>query len=534
MKKIFLLLIFIWTYPIVINASKTLESLLEEANHSLYTNPQYSIQCADRITSSSKDSLLITQAYLIKGLAEKYLGNFDLSFTSFHKAETSCPQDERVLYAIVRLHVSDIYSRLMDYNKAIKLNNEATSILKMQNDSTGLAIAYNSRGIIHYNLEEFRTAEDCFMKALHINRKLGNIKAISANLNNMCLYKGDLEDKLNKINEAIIINKNLNAQLTLAENYNNKGKQYYFAGQYEKAIAPLNIAKEIAWSFDAKELICDNYEYFSLVYFGMKDYKKAYENLEQLHILSSKLQTTNRLRIIEKQISEGIITEQQKEIDQKENQYKIKVLERNLAILSVVFFVIIILLIVIPYLRKRKKDLEVAEAQYRLEQSEREVAELKIQQQQDAIKLIETQLDTMHHEVTNFAMYLYSRNQLLDSISKRIKEGYKMELSELQVHLKKINYFIAQYKRGTKETNELLEKIEIRNKDFKKRILELHPNLTTGEINLAMLLRVNISTKEISLLTGNNPKSVNMSRYRLRQSLNLNTETDLEEYIQSL
>ena len=209
MKKIFLLLILIWTYPNVSNASKTLESLLEEANISLYTNPKYAIQCTDRITSSTKDSLLVTQAYLIKGLAEKYLGAFDQSFTSLHKAQIGCPQNERVLYAIVRLHVSDIYSRLLDYNKAIKLNNEATSILKMQNDSTGLAIAYNSRGIIHYNLEEFRTAEDCFMKALHINRKLGNIKAIAANLSNMCLYKGDLEDKLEKIDEAIIINKNL-------------------------------------------------------------------------------------------------------------------------------------------------------------------------------------------------------------------------------------------------------------------------------------------------------------------------------------
>ncbi len=534
MKNIFLLLIFIWASPNVNNASKTLESLLEEANHSLYTNPQYSIQCADHITSSSKDSLLITQAYLIKGLAEKYLGNFDLSFTSFHKAETLCPQDERVLYATVLLYISDIYSRLMDYNKAIKLNNEATSILKMQNDSTGLAIAYNSRGIIHYNLEEFRTAEDCFIKALHINRKLGNIETVAANLNNMCLYKGNLEDKLQKINESIIINKNLNAKLSLAENYNNKGKQYYFAGQYEKAIVPLNKAKEIAWSFDAKELICDNYEYFSLVYFGMKDYKKAYENLVELYKLSNKLQKTNRLRIIEKQISEEIITEQQKEIDQKENQFRIKLLERNLAVISVILVVLIILLIFIPYLRKRKKDIEVAEAQYKLGQSEKKISELKIQQQQDALKLIKTQLDTMHHEITNFAMYLYSRNQVLDSISRRIKEGYNMNPATLQVHLKKINYFITQYKRGTKETNELLEKIEIRNKDYKKRLLKLHPNLTPGEINLAMLLRVNISSKEISLLTGTNPKSVNMNRYRLRQALKLNTDINLKEYLQSI
>ena len=35
-----------------------------------------------------------------------------------------------------------------------------------------------------------------------------------------------------QINEAIIINKNLNSQWSLGENYNNMGKQYFYAKQY--------------------------------------------------------------------------------------------------------------------------------------------------------------------------------------------------------------------------------------------------------------------------------------------------------------
>lgn len=514
--------------------SNAIDSLLKEANNSIYTNPKHTIQCVNKIISVTQDSLIVTNAFLAKGLAYKYLGDFDLSSSSLYLAQKNCSQKERVLYATILLHISDLYSRLRDYNKAIKINNEATSILKVHNDSTGLALAYNNRGIIHYNLNEFRTAEECFMKALHINRRSGNIKAIAANLSNMCLYEGDLDDKLKKIEEAIIINKNLNANWALAENYNNKGKQYYFAGQYQKAIEPLNTAKKIANELDAKELICDNFEYFSLIYHAMGDYKKAYENLNQLYELSKQLQTTNRLRIIEKQIADNIISAQQEELEITEDKYKIKVLERNMAVISVIFFILVAILSYSILSRKRKRKLEIAEAQYRLGQSEKEVVELKMQQQQDAIKLIEAELNTMHQEITNFSMYLYSRNQMLDAISKRIKEGYKMELQDVRVHLKKLSYFISQYKTGTKETNELLQKIELRNKDFKERILIKHPNLTSGEINLAMLLRVNTSTKEIALLTGNNPKSVNMSRYRLRQSLGLETNENLEEYLKSL
>lgn len=535
MKKLLILAIMILFLPLGKKAyPNAIDSLLNEARNAIYTNPKHSIQCVNRITNATKDSLITSRASLIEGLAYKYLGDFDLSISALYSAQTICPQKERVLYATILLHTSDLYSRLRDYNKAIKINNEATSILKVNNDSTGLALAYNHRGIIHYNLNEFRTAEECLLKSLYINRKLGNIKAIAANLSNMCLYEGILEDKLEKIEEAIIINKNLNANWALAENYNNKGKQYYFAGQYQKAIEPLNIAKKIANELDAKELICDNFEYFSLVYYGMGDYQKAYQNLNQLYKLSQHLQTTNKLRSIEKQIAEAIISAQQEELELTEDKYKIKVLERNLAITSIFFFILVSVLIISLLLRNRKRTLEIAEAQYKLTQSEKEVAELKVRQQQDAIKLIETELNTIHQEITNFSMYLYGRNQMLDAISKRIKDGYKMDLHDLRVHLKKINYFITQYKRGTKETNELLQKIELRNTDFKKRILEKHPDLTPGEINLAMLLRVNITTKEISLLTGNNPKSVNMSRYRLRQSLGLTTNDNLEEYLQSL
>ena len=48
------------------------------------------------------------------------------------------------------------------------------------------------------------------------------------------------------------------------------------------------------------------------------------------------------------------------------------------------------------------------------------------------------------------------------------------------------------------------------------------------------MLRVNLSTKEISMITGSTPKTINMNRYRLRKSLNLSTEEDLTTYLQSV
>ena len=109
-----------------------------------------------------------------------------------------------------------------------------------------------------------------------------------------------------------------------------------------------------------------------------------------------------------------------------------------------------------------------------------------------------------------------------------------MDNQALIPHLKKVNAFIGQYQNGDKTTGTLLLNIEEKNKEFLERLTQKHPDLTQGEKYLATLLRVNLSTKEISMITGTIPKTINMNRYRLRKALDLSTEEDLTEYLQKI
>ena len=115
-----------------------------------------------------------------------------------------------------------------------------------------------------------------------------------------------------------------------------------------------------------------------------------------------------------------------------------------------------------------------------------------------------------------------------------IKEGYKLQENEIPAHLKKINAFIKLHQTGDKTNSILLLSIEEKNKEFLKRLNDIHPNLTQGERHLATLLRVNLSTKDIAMLTGTMPKTINMNRYRLRKSLGLPAEEDLISYLQKI
>ena len=164
--------------------------------------------------------------------------------------------------------------------------------------------------------------------------------------------------------------------------------------------------------------------------------------------------------------------------------------------------------------------MQLIEARYQLQLSEKEVAELKMHQQELELQNVHNALATSQQEATSFAVFLKSRNELLDKIRGMVKEGYKMDAQAITPHLKKINAFISQSQSGDKTNSALLTNIDDKSNEF------------LGDVYKRQ--RVNLSTKEISMLTGTTPKTINMNRYRLRKSLNLSSEEDLTDYLQNI
>lgn len=513
------------------------QKLIDQAQKYLYNNPKqasYYAAQASALFPEDEPNEVRAQAMFLYCQAEQLLGNFDLSIKNLYDTQKyinpANKQQSAQLYSLM----GRVYSKLGDYNKAIELNDKATSIFKAIGDSTSVAGCYNERGVMHHFMNEFVVAERFFQRALAINRAQRNLKEIATNLNNLCLYRGNTEEKLSFIQEAITINKNLDAQWSLGENYNNMGKQYYYDKQYSKALEALHKAYEYAHNIGARELICDNYEYSSMVYAAIGDYARAYKYLEKMQHLSKELQSSNKLRNIEQEISYKRYQDQKHATEMQEQTYKIELLKRNLWLLGSVLILGIAFSIFLYKWYKRRKDLQLIEARYQLQLSEKEVAELKMHQQELELQNVHNALATSRQEATSFAVFLKSRNELLDKIRTMVKEGYKMETQSITPHLKKINAFISQSQGGDKTNSTLLTNIDDKSNEFLQRLVTIHPKLTQGEKYLATLLRVNLSTKEISMLTGTTPKTINMNRYRLRKSLNLSSEEDLTDYLQNI
>lgn len=70
--------------------------------------------------------------------------------------------------------------------------------------------------------------------------------------------------------------------------------------------------------------------------------------------------------------------------------------------------------------------------------------------------------------------------------------------------------------------------------DFMDKLINKFPKLTTGEIKLCALLRLNLNSKEIASILFQNPQSIDIARYRIRKKMELKRDENLNSFLMSV
>lgn len=515
------------------NESK-IEDLISKAEEMLKADPSKAIYYSNAaIIEAQKygDQSHIAMAMAALGEAYMNQGDFDMGFEAITNAVENCPEDSIQLKAYIYVRLSGCYLKLMDLDRAFEYVDKAAQIYESMNDLAHLAGCYNSRGLVYIQVPNNEKAEENFKAALDINRKIGAVKLVAANLNNICLYEGNTEEKISMLHEAIAINDSLGAVWSLGENYNNLGTQYFYAKEYGKALEALEMAMNYARRINAKELICDNYRYSSWVYEAQKNYPAAYQNLFNLYETENELLAKDAIRQIELNTIQKRLRAKEQEMLVQEQAFQIKSLRMQRYIAFLVAGAVILLLLYIGFHYRHKRKVQILETAQKLKQQEKELVELKLKQAESETRTIEKELDYNRHELTNFAFFVRSRNDMLAHIQSMVKEGYKLPGTQTETHLRSINAYISQFNARNSETELLIDQV---NAKFIDKLSQLHPDLSKNEQRLASLLRIGLSTKEIASVIDSTPKTVNMARYRLRKHLNLETDDSLTEYMKSI
>ena len=122
-------------------------------------------------------------------------------------------------------------------------------------------------------------------------------------------------------------------------------------------------------------------------------------------------------------------------------------------------------------------------------------------------------------------MNLIKKNEFLNNIKKELK------LTKDVSNLKYVIEIIDRDLNNTDDWKLFEEAFTNADKDFFKKIKEVHPKLTPNDLKLCAYLRLNLSSKEIAPLLNISAKSVEVKRYRLRKKLELPHDSSLTNYI---
>lgn len=202
------------------------------------------------------------------------------------------------------------------------------------------------------------------------------------------------------------------------------------------------------------------------------------------------------------------------------------------------FFVLILWQLRRYYLHKLKTHQLLIQQKLQQEKEE-ELKQEAISNQQKMVQLrneqLQTELAGKGRELTNSAMNIVYKNELLQKIREELfnlrdEAGKKLSAD----HLKKIQKVIDEGITDERDWNLFETSFNETHESFFKKLKVGHPDLVPNDLKLCAYLRMNMNSKEIASLLNISLRGVEIRRYRLRKKLLLEHDQNLVEFLMSL
>lgn len=170
--------------------------------------------------------------------------------------------------------------------------------------------------------------------------------------------------------------------------------------------------------------------------------------------------------------------------------------------------------------------------------TDRNIAELKVEDlsreiQEQEIRQLQMQLNFKNKEIASKALFLIQKDQLIEMAIGKLISIINSTSTE---QYNKLNFLIKelQLNKSDNRWKEFEVAFEQVHEDFYQRLKTKFPDLTSNEKKLSGFIRLNMSTKDISAITMQSLKSIEVARSRLRQKLKLGSGDNLNVFISNL
>jgi len=265
---------------------------------------------------------LPTKKYLVllKNLAQLCIANGKLSFAVEILTKLLKQNIEEGLKAEAFLLLSDVFSRMADWNKSIEALGKANDLFMQTGNDNGRSKCENMLGVIHGEKGNLLQAKEHFEKCLyHLDREEDReLRAsVESNLGIILNIQGDYNQASNLFEKALYFFESAKNFRRIAELNQNIGMLHLNKNEYDAALIQIDKSIEIALSNKLIPVLALSYLSKANILLAMENFEAALaftdKTLELSNLIDDKLSIADIYRL------KGIIERKMKNYYKAEN-----------------------------------------------------------------------------------------------------------------------------------------------------------------------------------------------------------------------
>lgn len=391
-------------------------------------------------------------------------------------------------------------------------------------------------GSIYLENKKFGESRNWYERALLINKKLNNMSFSSALYNNLGIISME-QKQYNKAFDyyarALKIRTGLRDTAGMAQVLNNLGKVYYVVKDYTRAEEVLHRSLALTAGTHNTRSEMFAFQFLSLALEAGGRYREALEMHKQFKTCydsiinndaaadAMRMETQYRYEKLQRERELG----QQLEIAKRERKAMV-----YLIIACIMLFLFIIAILLIRNQRIRMRQTELSRKSLELESINLGLEKHNLELKNDNLEM---ELTFKKKELATQVMYLLQKNEL---IANAIREIQSLKEAPTDQQTVALHHIITAMKASLDKG--AWDEFEVRfqqvHQEFYDKLHSLHPDLTPNEVKLCAFLRLNMTTKDISSITYQTTKSIQVARTRLRRKIGMERDENLVSWLQQL
>lgn len=465
------------------------------------------------------DSVKLGSAYSRYGTVFHAIGKKETAYSKYQKAIKLLKNSDQFLKLgaayenIAYLNVDLGYEK-----RAIKNIKQAVRAYEKLENKIHLAQAYAELGVSYKQIELYDSALYYYQKSDSIaleNEYPELIARNTMNKGNIYDLKGDTSKALQMYQKSLEISQNHNLLYGQYLNCSNIGDWYRKTGECHKALSYMKKALEISdeHNFPDRDVLLNN---LANTYARINNMKKAYQFMRKYASYKDSLYKKQKHKELMDLQTKYETKKKEAEILQLDKEKKQEKLNKTYITAGALLLILVLTGITVWLYQKRK--IAIQKAQITEKENENIKAKLEIQ----------------NKDLISNSLHLANLQDIAQDLSTRLRKLKPYIQKQGQEELQEILDMLKSYNNQEKLWEDFDYRFKELNPQFLNRLLSYSPDLTDAEVRLCSMLYLNMSTKDIALVTNRSIRTVENLRYRVRNKLNLKKEENLTSWLYKL